>query len=95
MLLSSGVSRVQASGVSQFGKINMTFNVIHIPSSRFILQYLIQQTAFNMNVCRCCLAVLALHILLDLIAALVKVKFTLEQATKAQTGSRGIALLFL
>jgi len=25
----------------------------------------------------------------------VKVKFTLEQATKAQTGSRGIALLFL
>jgi hypothetical protein len=25
----------------------------------------------------------------------VKVKFTLEQATKAQKGSRGIALLFL
>jgi len=25
----------------------------------------------------------------------VKVKFTLEQATKTQTGSRGIALLFL
>jgi hypothetical protein len=25
----------------------------------------------------------------------VKVKFTLEQATKAQRGSRGIALLFL
>jgi hypothetical protein len=25
----------------------------------------------------------------------VKVKFTLEQAMKAQTGSRGIALLFL
>jgi hypothetical protein len=25
----------------------------------------------------------------------VKVKFTLEQATKAQMGSRGIALLFL
>jgi hypothetical protein len=26
---------------------------------------------------------------------LVKVKFTLEQATKAQRGSRGLALLFL
>jgi len=26
---------------------------------------------------------------------MVKVKFTLEQATKAQKGSRGIALLFL
>jgi hypothetical protein len=25
----------------------------------------------------------------------IKVKFTLEQATKAQRGSRGIALLFL
>ena len=25
----------------------------------------------------------------------LKVKFTLEQATKSQTGSRGIALLFL
>jgi hypothetical protein len=25
----------------------------------------------------------------------VKVKFTIEQATKAQRGSRGIALLFL
>ena len=25
----------------------------------------------------------------------VKVKFTLEQATKAQRGSRGVALLFL
>jgi hypothetical protein len=25
----------------------------------------------------------------------VKVKFTLEQATKAQRGSRGIAILFL
>jgi hypothetical protein len=30
-----------------------------------------------------------------LIKAKVKVKVTLEQATKAQRGSRGIALLFL
>ena len=30
-----------------------------------------------------------------LMPAKVKVKFTLEQATKAQSGSRGIALLFL
>jgi hypothetical protein len=30
-----------------------------------------------------------------LIKVKVKVKFTLEQATKAQKGSRGIALLYL
>jgi len=30
-----------------------------------------------------------------MIKARVKVKFTLEQATKAEMGSRGIALLFL
>jgi hypothetical protein len=32
---------------------------------------------------------------LELIRVKVKVKFTLEQATKAQRKSRGIALLFL
>ena len=32
---------------------------------------------------------------LDNLHIKVKVKFTLEQATKAQRGSRGIALLFL
>jgi hypothetical protein len=31
----------------------------------------------------------------NMYAVKVKVKFTLEQATKAQRGSRGIALLFL
>jgi hypothetical protein len=35
-----------------------------------------------------------LYILSDLIGS-VKVKVTLEQATKAQKGSRGVALLFL
>jgi hypothetical protein len=34
-------------------------------------------------------------ILLLTVKVKVKVKFTLEQATKAQKGSRGIALLFL
>ena len=32
---------------------------------------------------------------LDLVKAKVKVKFTLEQATKAHRGSRGIAVFFL
>ena len=32
---------------------------------------------------------------LDLVNAKVKVKFTLEQATKAHRGSRGIAVFFL
>jgi hypothetical protein len=35
------------------------------------------------------------NILLNLIVVKVNVAFTLEQATKAQRGSRGIALLFL
>jgi hypothetical protein len=30
-----------------------------------------------------------------IILIIIKVKFTIEQATKAQKGSRGIALLFL
>jgi len=38
------------------------------------------------NVCPCC----ANHVIVK-----VKVKFTLEQATKVQRGSRGIAVLFL
>jgi hypothetical protein len=32
---------------------------------------------------------------MEFVLYVVKVKFTLEQATKAQRGSRGIALLFL
>jgi hypothetical protein len=34
-------------------------------------------------------------IVIIIIVMIIKVKFTLEKATKAQRGSRGIALLFL
>jgi len=36
-----------------------------------------------------------MHINLSNVKVKVKVKFTIEQATKAQKGSRGMALLFL
>ena len=36
-----------------------------------------------------------IHLADDWVKVKVKVKFTLEQATKAQRGSRGVAVLFI
>jgi len=41
------------------------------------------------------LLLLLLMLLLQLLPLLIKVKFTLEQTTKAHRGSRSIAVLFL